>query len=196
MLTPSAGSKWLSDTYTSGAAFESVAGKKIEPHVVDGNYVVASKHPRPWIKQLNLLIGYTYFFNPLRLLIALVFSKSMIPLADAETRSTEEVERYTRWQKARRWSYNKLRAHLTDAFVQILGIMGLIQTYRRTFGWALRLFRGNIHRAEQPPRSKLPMRSVDCSPASHALPGTVVSEAKPVALSLNIIEKPTQNNAA
>jgi hypothetical protein len=196
MLTPSAGSKWLSETFTSGAAFEAVDGKKIEPHTVDGNYVVASKHPRPWLKQFNLLIGYTYFFNPLRFLIALFFSKSMIPFADAETRSADEVQRYTRWQKARRWTYRKLRAHMTDAFVQILGIMGLIQTYRRTLGWALRLFRGNIQRAEQPPRSRIPMRSADGGPASHALPGTVLSDTTQVHVPLKIIEKSPCSDAA
>ena len=73
MLTPSPGSKWFADTYTSGCAFDAVDGKQLEPHIVDGNYVVASKHPRPWIKQLNLLAGYTYFFNPIRFLVALGF---------------------------------------------------------------------------------------------------------------------------
>ena len=67
MLTPSPGSKWYEDTYTSGLAIAEVNGAAVEPHLVDGNYVVASKHPRPWLKQLNLLAGYTYFFNPLRL---------------------------------------------------------------------------------------------------------------------------------
>ncbi len=196
MLTPSAGSKWFSETFTSGAAFEAVDGKKIEPHTVDGNYVVASKHPRPWLKQFNLLIGYTYFFNPLRFLIALFFSKSMVPLADAETRSADEVQQYTRWQQARRWTFNKLRAHMTDAFVQILGIMGLIQTYRRTLGWVLRLFRGNIQRAEQPPRSRIPMRSADGGPASHAIPGTILSDTTQVHVPLKIIEKSPCSDAA
>ena len=37
------------------------------------------------MRQLNLLAAYAYFFNPLRFLAALVFSKSKIPLVDAET---------------------------------------------------------------------------------------------------------------
>jgi len=36
MLTPSAGSKWYEDTYTSGTAFDSVNGEPIAPHIVDG----------------------------------------------------------------------------------------------------------------------------------------------------------------
>ncbi len=175
MLTPSPGSKWFANTYTSGCAFESVDGEQVEPHIVDGNYVVASEHPRPWLKQLNLLAGYTYFFNPLRVLIALFISKSWIPFAADESRPIDEVQQYSRWKKVRRWCYLHTRAHLIDAAVQIVGIMGLLQTYRRTFGWSLRLLRGKIKRTEQAPMSQIPMRAPDGGEASHALPGTVTS---------------------
>ena len=90
MLTPSPGSKWYEDTYTSGLAFQSVDGQEIAPHRVDGNYVVASKHARPWVKQLNLLAGYTYFFNPLRMLLAAVWSKSNIPQADPDDQNQRQ----------------------------------------------------------------------------------------------------------
>jgi hypothetical protein len=170
--------------------------KKLEPHTIDGNYVVASKHPQPWLKQLTLLVGYTYFFNPLRVVIALLFSKSTIPFADAETLPADEVQQYTRWKKARRWTFLKLRAHMTDAAVQLLGIMGLIQTYRRTLGWTLRLFRGNIQRAEQAPLSRIPMRGADGGPASHALPGTVTSDTSPVHVPLKILRKTPCSDAA
>jgi hypothetical protein len=44
--------------------------------MIDGNHVVASKAKRPWVKQLNVLLAYMYFYNPLRLLKALVFPKN------------------------------------------------------------------------------------------------------------------------
>ncbi len=196
MLTPSPGSKWFSDTYTSGCAFEAVDGKQIEPHTVDGNYVVASEHPRPWLKQLNLLAGYTYFFNPLRVLLALFFSKSMIPFADADSRSTEEIQKFTRWQKIHRWCALKFRAHITDAALQMLGMLGLIQTVRRTLGWSWRLFRGRIQRAVQPPCSRIPMRAPDGGPASHALPGTSTPEDYVVQFPLEVLEQSTRSEAA
>jgi hypothetical protein len=188
-LTPSPGSKWFADTYTSGCAFEAVDGRQLEPHIVDGNYVVASDHPRPWVKQLNLLAGYTYFFNPLRVLIAVFLSKSTIRFADAESRPADEVRQYSRWKKSRRWCLRKLRAHMTDAALQLLGIMGLIQTYRRTMGWSWRLFRGEIQRAEQPPLSRIPMRGADGGPASHALAGTVMSGASHIHVSLKMLRE-------
>jgi radical SAM superfamily enzyme YgiQ (UPF0313 family) len=185
MLTPSPGSKWYGDTYTSGLAFDSVDQQPIAPHIIDGNYVVASKHPRPWLKQLNLLAGYTYFFNPLQLLVSLVFSKSNIYLADAETRPAAEIARYSPLKRLTRKIYLKFRAHVTDAGIQAFGMLGLFHTYRRTLGWAWKLYRSPIEHSSEAPRSILPMRAPDGSPASHALPGTPAVEAVPTIVPLN-----------
>jgi hypothetical protein len=51
--------------------------------MLDANYVVASEHPHPWGKQLNIMAAYLYFYNPLRFLLALVRPKSRLYLADA-----------------------------------------------------------------------------------------------------------------
>ena len=172
MLTPSPGSKWYEGTYTSGLAFESVDGRPIEPHIVDGNYVVASKAARPWVKQLNMLGGYFYFFNPIRMLLATVRSGSSIPLLDADTRPAEEVRQYPPFKRFRRRVFLKARAHFIDAGIQMLGMFGLFHTFRRTIGWAWKLSRGKIEHSTQAPISRLPMRGPEGGPASHALPGT------------------------
>ena len=172
MLTPAPGSKWYEDTYTSGLAFDSVGGRPIEPHIVDGNYVVASKHKRPWLKQLNLLIAYFYFFNPLRLIISLFWSLSHLPLADADTRSAGEIARYGPVKRIARTIYLKTRGHLLDAAAQMLGMSGLFQTVRRTLPWAWRLSREKITHSTHVPASRLPMQSPSGEAASHALPGT------------------------
>ena len=72
MMTPAPGSKLFEPTFTSGLVFESVGGKAVRPHMYDGNYVVASSHKRPWRKQLNMLAGYLYFYNPVWLIVALL----------------------------------------------------------------------------------------------------------------------------
>lgn len=172
MLSPAPGSKWYGDTFSSGLAFASVAGRPIEQWISDGNYVVASKHPRPWIKQLTILLAYLFFFNPLRLLLSLFWSKSNIPHADDETRPAEETARYTPWKKFKRWLSLKARAQLMDAALQVVGMAGLIQTVRRTLPWTWQLMRGRIVACDRPPASKIPMRSPQGGPASHALPGT------------------------
>jgi radical SAM superfamily enzyme YgiQ (UPF0313 family) len=196
MLTPSAGSKWYEDTYTSGLAFDSVNGQSIEPHIVDGNYVVASKHPRPWLKQLNLLGAYLYFFNPLRMLLALIWSQSHLPLSDADTRAASEIARYTPIQKITRWLFLQTRAHLLDAAIQLLGMAGLFQTIRRTLPWAWHLLRGRIEHSSLAPATKIPMRSPSGDTASHALPGTPLPTAESPRLHLLSIDTIQRSQAA
>ena len=142
MITPAAGSKLYEETFTSGQVYESVGGRRVEPHMYDGNYVIASGHEQPWRKQLNLIVGYLYFYNPLWLLVALVRRKT--------------------------------RVSLKPAGMQVLGMLGLTHTIRRTLGWALRLMFGRIRRLSRPPASPIPMRGVDGGPASHAIPGAPI----------------------
>ncbi len=78
MMTPSAGTKLYESTFTSNQVFKSVGGKPVLPHMYDGNYVIASSHKRPWLKQLNILIGYASFYNPVRLAIMLVTKKTKV----------------------------------------------------------------------------------------------------------------------
>ena len=68
MLTPSAGSKLYEGTFENGGVYDSVGGRRVEPHMYDGNYVIASRSDQPWRKQLNLLASYAYFYNPLQML--------------------------------------------------------------------------------------------------------------------------------
>src|SRR5205085_8339043 len=76
MLTPAAGSKLFGPTLASGDVFNKVRGKTIKPHMYDGNYVIASHHKRPWTKQLNMLAGYLYFYNPVWLAVNLIRGKT------------------------------------------------------------------------------------------------------------------------
>lgn len=83
MLVPATGSKLFVETYTSGMAYESVGKRRVEEHMLGGNYVIASNHPKPWRKQVNILLAYAYFYNPLRMLYALVRPKSKLHFSDA-----------------------------------------------------------------------------------------------------------------
>lgn len=135
MMTPSAGTKLYEGTFTGGQVLDRVGGRKVLPHMYDGNYVVASAHARPWRKQLNLLAGYCYFYNPVWLVAAL-------------------------WRKT--------RVSQKAAAMQVVGMLGLIQSIRRTASWVLRLMFGRIERLRKPPSSGLPLRSVQGDKASHS----------------------------
>jgi radical SAM superfamily enzyme YgiQ (UPF0313 family) len=157
MITPSAGTKLYEGTFTSGMVFDSVGGRRVLPHMYDGNYVVASSHQRPWRKQLNLLMGYLYFYNPLWMAMALLRKKDPVR------------------HKA--------------AGMQVVGMLGALMTIRRTFTWAIRLMFGRIQRLSEPPQSKVPMRSVNGSLASHATfttPLTLTPSRKGRAMSLPV----------
>jgi hypothetical protein len=177
MLSQSPGSKLYVETYTSGLAYKSIGSITVDPHVIDGNHVVASRHPHPWRKQFNLLAAYAYFYNPLRFLMALILPNTRIPLADLETRPVAPGQTASkRKSMLRRRIQRKLRVHLSDAAMQLFGMWGLTHTIRHTFVWMMRLATGKITRHTQPPMSRIPMRSPDGSPASHALPGTPTSQ--------------------
>jgi len=176
MLTPSPGSKLYVETYTSGLAYKSVDGITVEPYIVDGNRVVASRAPKPWVKQFNILAAYFYFYNPLRFLMSLVLPKSNIPFADADTRPPRKEGEPPRRKKIRKWIFRKARARIVDTGMQMFGMWALVPTVRHTFFWGLHLMRGNIVRHTQVPSSKIPMRDPDGGPALHALPGTPTSQ--------------------
>jgi radical SAM superfamily enzyme YgiQ (UPF0313 family) len=72
MLSPAPGSKLYIETFTSGMVYDSVDGRKLQPHQIDGNHVMASVHPQPWKKQLNIVVALLYFYNPLQFLRAVL----------------------------------------------------------------------------------------------------------------------------
>ncbi|NND49515.1 MAG: radical SAM protein [Rhizobiales bacterium] len=171
MLTPSAGSQWFVNTYTSGTAFLRVGDSPIVPHILDGNYVIASNHKHPWTRQFNLLAAYTYFYNPVRLVWSLIAPKSWMPLnAFDRAIAREDPQNAPQIGLAR-----KFKRHFTDAMFQAFGIAGLTFTYFRTLRWGIRLMFQPIERASHPPISQFPMRGVSGLPADHALPGTPIS---------------------
>jgi hypothetical protein len=151
MIGPATGTKLYGEAYTSGLAYESAGGQTIRPRMRDGSFVIASRAPKPWQKQRNMLLAYLFFYNPLRFAKALFLSKSR-----------------------RTWA--------ADAVMQVLGMMGLLMSVRRTSGWVHRLRRGPIVRASRPPMSPLPLRSVSGGKACHALPGQVAPAREPEAV--------------
>ncbi len=81
-LTPAVGTEFFDKPYQDGMVFQSVAGRRVDEAHFDGNHVVASTEPRPWLKQWNLIAGYASFYNPLSLLGAMVFPKRRLAGAD------------------------------------------------------------------------------------------------------------------
>ncbi len=68
MMTPATGSKLYEEPFNTGMVIESAGGRRVEQHMMDANYVVATNVDEPWRKQFNIMAAYVYFYNPLRLL--------------------------------------------------------------------------------------------------------------------------------
>ena len=182
MLTPARGSKFFEETFTSGLVFERVDGIASEPRQFDGNYVIASRYPRPWIKQLNMLIAYASFYNPFRLVWSLFVSKSHVPGAFRDTSPAGENDHHPRFKLFRRDVRRWLRVHFGDALFQMFGMVGLWHSARRLVPWCGHLVRGRIERTTRAPTARVPMRSVEGGAASHAIPGTPTAPAQTVPL--------------
>jgi hypothetical protein len=82
ILTPSVGSKGYEKTFDEGFVIESVGGKPLEQWQIDGNHVVATASPAPWLVQLKVLAGYAAFYNPIHLLEGLIRPRQRLFLAD------------------------------------------------------------------------------------------------------------------
>lgn len=83
MLTPSPGTKLYEGTFEQGMVLDSAGGRKTRPYMYDGNYVVASSLPRPWRKQINMLLAYAFMYNPVWLAVALFRRKSKLGMKPA-----------------------------------------------------------------------------------------------------------------
>jgi radical SAM superfamily enzyme YgiQ (UPF0313 family) len=83
MMTPSPGSQLFAESYSKGLVIARAGRREVRPYMHDGNYIIASSHPRPWRKQFNLLVGYLYFYNPLWLLVSLWRRKTKVGMKPA-----------------------------------------------------------------------------------------------------------------
>jgi len=81
-LTPAVGTNFFDKPYQDKIVFKTIGGRRVDEAQFDGNHVVASNEPRPWLKQLNLVAGYAAFYNPLSLLGAMIRPKSRLAGAD------------------------------------------------------------------------------------------------------------------
>lgn len=83
MMTPSPGTKLYAGTFADNLVLASAGGRDVRPYMCDGNLVVASAHARPWRKQLNLLMGYLYFYNVVWLVRNLIHRNTRVGMKPA-----------------------------------------------------------------------------------------------------------------
>lgn len=70
-LGPAVGTRDFEPAARARTIFRRVGRREVPQAFQDGNHVAASRHPRPWQRQLNILRAYMAFYNPLNMLRAL-----------------------------------------------------------------------------------------------------------------------------
>jgi len=71
LLTPWVGSQGYEQPFRDGLVLSKVGGQPIEQYQYDGNHCLATSDTHPWRRQINMLVSYAAFYNPLNLLLAL-----------------------------------------------------------------------------------------------------------------------------
>lgn len=64
-ITPSMGARNVETMFGSGDMIRSIGGKPLPEAFLDGNHVVATRHRRAWVRQLQLWAAYVGFYNPI-----------------------------------------------------------------------------------------------------------------------------------
>ena len=102
---------------------------------------MASRAKHPWLRQLNVLIAYTWFYNPVRLMWALVASKSRRGwFVDAAFQAWGMAGLLRNYARSPRWMWHLFRGGRHPV------------------------------RSSEVPRSPVPLRAPDGSFAAHDLP--------------------------
>lgn len=71
LLMPMVGSKGYEQLFRDGLVLSKAGGQPIEQYQFDGNHCLATSDDHPWRRQINMLVSYAAFYNPLNLLLAL-----------------------------------------------------------------------------------------------------------------------------
>ena len=71
LLTPWVGSQGYEQPFRDGLVLNKVGGQPIEQYQYDGNHCLATSEAYPWRRQVNMLLSYAAFYNPINLALAL-----------------------------------------------------------------------------------------------------------------------------
>ena len=83
-LTPAVGTRAYEANFENGLVFDSVGNRPVLQYQFDGNHVVASVSREPWRAQLNVLLAYASYYNPINLARTLLRPANGLYLAAAD----------------------------------------------------------------------------------------------------------------
>lgn len=139
-LGPAVGTRDFETALEAGTMFRTVGGREIPQAHMDGNHVVATKHSRPWTRQINILRAYSTFYNPWN------FMRSAFELRKGSSIS------------GKRFAF------------QILGHIGLLMTIPKLALWAWKMRLNAIEKWHEKPQARFELvGAVDRAPVTWAI---------------------------
>ena len=72
LLMPMVGSRSYEELFRDELVLSRIGGKRVGDYMYGGNHCISTGSKRPWQRQVNMLIGYAAFYNPLSLLRTLL----------------------------------------------------------------------------------------------------------------------------
>jgi radical SAM superfamily enzyme YgiQ (UPF0313 family) len=70
LLTPLVGSRGYEAPFQEGVVLSDLGDLPVDDYLYDGNHCICTRSSRPGLRQMNMLLGYAAFYNPLNLLRA------------------------------------------------------------------------------------------------------------------------------
>ncbi|MHC4235659.1 MAG: B12-binding domain-containing radical SAM protein, partial [Planctomycetota bacterium] len=114
VLTPAVGTRAYEASFEEGLVFDTVGGDPVLQYQFDGNHVVASSSAKPWRTQLNVLLAYAWYYNPINLARALMRPANSLYLAGVYDQLICMAGLALTTIDSLRWSYRLWRGPLSD----------------------------------------------------------------------------------
>lgn len=112
-LTPAVGTRSYEANFENGLVFESVGNRPVLQYQFDGNHVVATESRKPWRGQINVLLAYASYYNPVNLVRTLLRPSNSLSLAGLFDQVRGMIGLVPTAIDSARWSYRLWRGPVT-----------------------------------------------------------------------------------
>ena len=112
-LTPAVGTRAYEANFENGHVFDSVGKRPVLQYQFDGNHVVASSLPKPWRTQLNVLLAYASYYNPVNFVRTLLRPANKLYLAELHDSLMGMMGLIPTAIDSAKWSYRLWRGPIT-----------------------------------------------------------------------------------
>ncbi len=113
VLTPAVGTRSYDANFEKGLVFDTIGGDPVLQCRFDGNHVVSSSLPKPWLTQLNVLLAYCRYYNPVNLVRSIVRPANSLVAAGIFDQVSGMIGLCANVVDSLRWSHRLWRGPVT-----------------------------------------------------------------------------------